>query len=172
MPYTVKTEGMDEINAMLGQLEEGMNGIAAQAVYEGAGTIADELKKNANAIVTEPFNYAPPGRFRLPSPEEKAAILGAGGIARFDNQGGAEVRTSVGYNNSGYAMVAGHIRPIPLLVNSINSGTSFMKKQPFVRKTASIGGKKAVAKMKEKIESEWAKVFREVYGKSSGYGGK
>lgn len=169
MGYSVKNTGLDEVNAMLGQLEQGMNGIAAQAVYEGAGVVADELKKTANDIVTEPFSYAPPGRYRLPSPEEKAAIVSAGGIAKFKNEGGGEIETSVGYNHSGYASVAGHIRPIPLLVNSINSGTSFMRKQPFVRKAASSGGKKAVAKMKEKIESEWAKAFREVYGK---YGGK
>lgn len=152
MPYKIKTEGMDEINNMLGRLEQGVNGIAAQAVYEGAGIIADEMKKQANAIRTAPFKYASGGNRRLPSPEEKAAITGAGGIARFTNEGGAEVRTSVGYANSGYADVAGHIKPIPLLVNSINSGTSFMKKQPFVRKAANSGGKKAVAAMKEKIE--------------------
>lgn len=152
MPYKIKTEGMDEINNMLGRLEQGVNGIAAQAVYEGAGIIADEMKKQANAIRTAPFKYASGGNRRLPSPEEKAAITGAGGIARFTNEGGAEVHTSVGYANSGYADVAGHIKPIPLLVNSINSGTSFMKKQPFVRKAANSGGKKAVAAMKEKIE--------------------
>lgn len=153
MPYTVKTEGMDEINAMLGRLEQGVNGVAAQAVYDGAGIIADELQKQAKSIRTAPFKYASRGGTRLPSPEEKEAIIGKAGIARFDNQGGAEVGTSVGYNNSGYALVAGKMRPIPLLVNAINSGTSFMKKQPFVRKANSSGGKKAVAAMKEKIET-------------------
>lgn len=152
VPYTVKNEGMEEINAMLGKLEQGVNGIAAQAVYEGAGIIADELKSQAKGIRTAPFKYATHGRQRLPSPEEKAAILGAGGIARFKNEGGAEVQTSVGYSNAGYAEVAGRIKPIPLLVNAINSGTSFMKKQPFVRKANSSGGKKATAAMKEMIE--------------------
>lgn len=152
MPYTVKTEGMDEINAMLGKLEQGVNGIAAQAVYEGAGIIADELKSQAKGIRTAPFKYATHGNRRLPSPEEKEAILSAGGIARFNNEGGAEIQTSVGYSNAGYAEVAGRIKPIPLLVNAINSGTSFMRKQPFVRKANSSGGKKAVAAMKEKIE--------------------
>lgn len=152
MPYTVKTEGLDEINEMLGKLEKNANSVAAKALYEGAGIVADEMNKQARSIQTEKFFYARGGKRRLPSPEEKAAIEGAAGIARFDNQGGAEISTSVGYNNSGYALMAGHMRPIPLLVNAINSGTSFMKKQPFVRKANSSGGKKAVSAMKEKIE--------------------
>lgn len=153
MGYSVKNTGLNEVNAMLSKLENNVHGIAAQAVYEGAGIVADELKRQAKAIRTEPFRYAAGGRQRLPSPEEVAAIENAGGIAKFDDNGGTEVSTAVGYNNSGYASVAGHIRPIPLLANAINSGTSFMKKQPFVRKAASSGGKKATAAMKEKIES-------------------
>ena len=161
MPYKMSTKGMDEINKMLGKLDSNANAIATHALYEGAGIVADELNRQANAIRTEPFKYARGGERRLPSPEEKDAIMGAVGIAHFQNEGGAEVNTSVGYNASGYADVAGKVRPIPLIVNAINSGTSFMQKQPFVRKAANSGGQKAVATMTKYIEGELEKIIKE-----------
>jgi len=82
-------------------------------------------------------------------------VMDAGaGIAKF-NKNGTEVDTSVGYRASGYADLNGKTKPIPLIVNSINSGTSFMKKQPFIRKAANSGGKKAMAAMESVIEAEF-----------------
>jgi hypothetical protein len=61
----------------------------------------------------------------------------------------------VGFRSAGYADLNGKTKPIPLIVNSINSGTSFMKKQPFIRKAANSGGKKAMAAMESVIEAEF-----------------
>ena len=76
------------------------------------------------------------------------------GIAKFKKDG-TEVDTSVGFRNAGYAELAGKQVPIPKIVNAINSGTSFMNKQPFVRKAANNGGKKAMEAMKKVIETEF-----------------
>ena len=122
--------------------------------------MAEEIRKSAEAIQTEPFQYAARGATRLPSPEEKAIVLEAGaGIAKFDKDG-TEVDTSVGYRASGYAMLNGKQKPVPLIVNAINSGTSFMRKQPFIRKASNTGGKKAMSRMTEKIESEWQEMIK------------
>ena len=76
------------------------------------------------------------------------------GVAKFDKNG-TEVDTSVGYKNAGYADLNGKKKPIPQIVNAINSGTSFMNKQPFVRKAAKSGGPKAIAAMSKVIETEF-----------------
>ena len=47
---------------------------------------------------------------------------------------------------------AQNMKPIGVIANAINSGTSFMKKQPFIRKAANSGSPKAMAAMKAKIE--------------------
>ena len=44
-------------------------------------------------------------------------------------------------------------KPVGVIANAINSGTSFMKKQPFVRKGAKNGQKLAENAMKETIEA-------------------
>ena len=161
MPYQMKIDGMAEISELLDKMDKAAPGVAAQALYDGAGLMADEIRRGAESIKTAPFRYANGGETRLPSPEEKEIVVAAGaGIAKFDKNG-TEVNTSVGYRASGYADLKGKKKPIPLIVNSINSGTSFMQKQPFVRKAASSGAPKAMAAMKAKIEEAFEAITKE-----------
>lgn len=45
-------------------------------------------------------------------------------------------------------------KPVAVIANAINSGTSFMSKQPFIRKAAKSGENKAVQAMREVLEAE------------------
>lgn len=171
MPYEMKVGGMETISETLTQLAEDAPRVAAMALYDGAGLMAEEIKKGAETIKTAPFKYASTakGETRLPSPEEKEIVLqAAAGIAKFDKNG-TEVDTSVGFRNAGYAELGGKTRPIPAIVNAINSGTSFMRSQPFFRRAARQAEPKVMKKMQETVESEWSKLFKEVNGK---YGGR
>ena len=162
MAITMKVEGIVELSAMLAQLGEKAQGIAAQGLYEGAGIMAEEIRKGADSIRTEEFHYAvfPAATQRLPTPEEKAIVQEAGaGIAKFQKNG-SEVNTSVGFRNAGYAMLKGKSVPISKIVNAINSGTSFMKKQPFVRKAASSAAKKAEAAITKTIEQKFSEIIK------------
>lgn len=149
MARRMKVEGSDKLADMLNQLSNSAQFVAAMALYDGAGVVADAVTEETKNISTEKFNYAAvEGRTtRLPSPEEKALLLdGAAGIAKFEKNGSI-VETSVGFNNSGYGMIKGKRKPIPQIANAINSGTSFMKKQPFFRKAVNRAKDAAVAKM-------------------------
>lgn len=147
MPYTMKSEGLKELSDMLDKMEKNAGQVASLALYDGAGAMADEIRKQAKNIKTAPFKYAAHGNTRLPSPEEKEIVENADvGIAKF-NGSGTEVNTSVGYKNAGYTILAGKLKPVPMIVASVNSGTSFMKKQPFFRKAVSNGTKKATEAM-------------------------
>ena len=155
MGYTMKTEGMEAVSKMLTDLEGQAGKVAAYGLYDGAGEMADAIRKAADGIRTEEFHYTVFGQ-RLPSPEEKAAVLSAGtGIAKFDKNGG-EVDTSVGYASAGYVQTAyGRTKPVAQLANAINSGTSFMRKDPFFRRGVRSGTHQAEAKIISKIEEQW-----------------
>ena len=154
MAYQMKVDGMAEISDLLSQMADKAPAVAARALYEGAGIMAKEIEKGTETIKTAPFKYAREGT-RLPSPEEKEIVRQAAvGIAKFDKNG-TEVDTSVGFRQSGYAELNGKQKPIPVIVNAINSGTSFMNKQPFVRKAANSGAPKAMKAMKDSIESDF-----------------
>lgn len=150
MAITAKIEGMSELSEMLTALEEGAQGAAAAGLYDGAGIMADAIESAIDGIQNAPFKYTAFGS-RLPSPEEVAAIRGGVGIAKFDKNG-SEVQTSIGFANAGYADVAGKSKPIALIANSINSGTSFLRKQPFFRKSVSKASKRAEEAIAKTIE--------------------
>lgn len=155
MAYQMKVDGMEEISDLLTRMEQGAPGVAARALYKGAGIMSEAVKRGAASIKTAHFRYAKDGETRMPSPEEKAIVQSAAaGIAKFDREG-TEVDTSVGYRNAGYAELKGRQKPIPQIVNAINSGTSFMKKQPFVRNAARTAAPKAIQAMKEAIEADF-----------------
>jgi len=157
MPFTMEVSGMEELEKRLGQLEtEKAQGIAAVALYEGAGVMADAVSQAVQGIATKRFKYpAPPGKQRMPSPEEKALLVNARkGVAKF-RKSQMNVNTSVGMQNSGYGTLNGKTVPIPMIANAINSGTSFMKRQPFFRKATSRNGAAEAAienKLREEID--------------------
>lgn len=157
MPFTMDVSGMDELEKRLGQLEtEKAQGIAAVALYEGARVTADAVGQAVQGIATKRFKYpAPPGKQRMPSPEEKALLENARkGVAKF-RKTPMNVNTSVGFQNSGYGELNGKRVPILMIANAINSGTSFMKRQPFFRRATSKNGAAEAAienKLREEIE--------------------
>lgn len=137
MAYTMKVDGMGELSKMLSTLGNAAQGVAAASLYEGAGVMADAVSQAVHGIATEPFRYASGGQKRKPSPEEKAIIEAAPkGVAKFKKTG-ASVDTSVGLANAGYGQLGNVTKPVPLIAAAINSGTSFMERQPFFRRAVS-----------------------------------
>ena len=152
MPFSIEWEGADELLRKMDKLPEKAAKIAAEALYEGAGVMADSVSEAVHGIATEEFHYASGGRKRLPSPEEKAIVEGAKhGIAKFKNDG-TVIQTSIGFDNSGYAKLGDKSVPIPLIANAINHGTSFMQKQPFLRKAFSQNKGKVLATIEAGIK--------------------
>ena len=186
MAWTMRTKGMDDLLHKMDKIGEQAVGAAAQGLYKGAGVVADAVSAAVNGIATEPFHYAKDGEKRKPSPEEKAMLANARhGIAKFRNNG-LNINTSIGFNQSGYAAIPwSHARnnvrtkykvkngkatrtwmanggtsskPIAVIANAINSGTSFMEKQPFLRKGFKQSAGAAQGAMEAKIREELDKI--------------
>ena len=196
MAFRMDVTGMGDLIKSLDKLGEKAQGAASLALYEGARVVADAVSSAVQGIATEPFKYAKGGRKRLPSPEEKQAIVGAAhGVAKFRKRI-MKVDTSVGFNHAGYADVhfnhmsskartnykafafKGHEsnatsflkaagkykggmqnqKPIGAIAGAINSGTSFMQKQPFMRKAFSQSESAAKAAIEGKLREELDKL--------------
>lgn len=143
MAFSIQVKGLDQLLKQMEQAGVNAEHVAAEGLYEGAGVMADAVSRAVQGIATEKFKYATGGKKRKASPEEKAIIENAkAGVAKF-RKNGLKVQTSVGMQNAGYAQLGGKTVPIPLIVNSINSGTSFRVKQPFLRKAFSQNRAKA-----------------------------
>lgn len=132
MPGGMETGGIEQLSEMLGNLGENTERIASAALYSGAAVMADAYRAAARSIVTGSGRHHDEPGGRLPTPAEKEAVQNVG-IAHFRHEGGAEVDTVIGMPE-GYAEVNRRRKAIKLIARSINSGTSFMKKQPVFRK--------------------------------------
>lgn len=135
MAGTMSVEGLAELGKMFEQLGDQADQVAGASLYEGAAVAADALNGAVDGIQTENFKYAGGGGQRLPSPQEKAALQRKVGIAKF-RKNGTEVDTVIGFGRSGYTQIAGKPKAVAVIARSINSGTSFMRKQPVFRKAA------------------------------------
>lgn len=145
MAFKFEVTGIDELLERMSKLPDNGADVAALALYEGAAVMADAISQAVQGIATEPFRYVKGGRQRLPSPEEKALLAGAKkGVAKF-RKNMVRVDTAVGMQHSGYGNLKGKTKPIPQVANAINHGTSFMKKQPFLRKAMAKSGAAAAA---------------------------
>ena len=152
MAMTVKVDGMETISMMLQNLGDKAEGIASRGLFEGAGIMADEIRKEAAGIRTGPGASRESARYA--TQEEKQIVMNAAaGIAKF-KKNGTEVDTSIGFRNAGYAEINGKSVPIPKIENAINSGTSFMHKQPFVRKAANRAKERASEAIRASIEAD------------------
>lgn len=150
MAMTMKTVGLDEVMKQISDLEGNVEDVCSLALYDGAAIIANAFASGARSIRTAPFKYKKPKR--LPSPEEKAALIGKTGIAKFIKNG-SEVNTLIGISSAaGYADIGGHKKAVRLIARSINSGTSFMDKQPVFRKAKSSSQGAATAAIISKAE--------------------
>ena len=152
MSFSFEVTGMDKLVAQMSKLPDKGKGVAAQALFEGAAVMADAVSHAVRGIATEEFHYTKFGT-RLPSPEEKALLMGARkGVAKFKKKKDS-VDTSVGMQSSGYGDLKGKAKPIPQIANAINSGTSFMKPQPFFRQAVETRAGAAGAAIEAGIES-------------------
>jgi len=146
----MSTNGTEELMTMLNKLGDQAQGIAAQALYEGAGVVADAYAAAAGSIVTTSRRrHNEPGG-RLPTKEEKAMLVNSIGVARF-NKDMDSVDTLVGAAE-GYGILRGKRKAFKLLARSINSGTKFMKRQPVFRRASTQSRAAAQAKMIAKAD--------------------
>lgn len=158
--------GLDDFMVKMSKLEDGGTMKAAKfAVYDGARVIADYLEEKVQALpcvsdaeALQRYHKKEPAQL---SYKQKQGLLQGMGIASMRETTGT-VETKVGFD--GYNEVVTKRwpdgQPNIMIARAIESGTSFMRKTPFVRATADQAKDKARAKMQETFE----RIIQEIGG--------
>ena len=149
MAGSMTTNGTKELEEMLAKLGENAQKVGKAALYEGARVVADAYSAAVGTIVVSNRRYHDEPGGRLPTKEERDALKI--GIARFRDSDPNEVTTIIGVPE-GYTTVNGRKKATKLIARSINSGTSFMQKQPVFRKAATSSRAEAQAAMIRKAD--------------------
>ena len=163
----IRVDGIDEIMKSLSKLENKTNALAKSTLYEGAKVIADDAQKALQAIpvMGDKLPYISPAmaekrgtRLTGVTTQQKADIIKGLGISRMRTEGG-EVNVRIGF--SGYTVdgTGKGRKPVALLVRAMESGTSFSKKTPIVRKAYANAKPKATEAMQKHLD----KVIRESF---------
>lgn len=151
---SVSTKGLDDTLAMLQRITND-TGFISLTLYEGAGFVADEMKKQVKNLKVS--KTAKKGQKRYCYQWEKDALIENMGVASFDKSPD-ETKTKIGFD--GYVEHNGESYPVPKIANGVNHGTSFEYKQPFKDRTYRASQKGAVDKMQSKLDSEIQKLTK------------
>lgn len=150
---SVTTKGLDEAIAELTKVADTKT-FLPKTLYEGAGVVAKEMKTQISALKTDQKG----GPMRYPYEYEKEVLEQNFGVAPF-HWDGDTLDTKIGFDGY-YTNKKGEQRPVPLLANSVNAGTSFLKKQPFKDKAYRASKETSVSTMQSALDKEIAKLTK------------
>lgn len=151
-------KGLEEYELKLSRLEAATEKIAGKAIYAGAGVIADAVRKNISSLPNVPPKKAY-GTAAAPisgvTSVQKVGLLEGFGISKMElTNGYYHVKLGFdGYNRTKTQKHPGG-QPNQLIARSVEGGTSFRSKYPFVSPAVRSSRKAAEQKMKEVLDEE------------------
>ena len=138
---TLTFKGLKEYEMVLSRFGKDIERIAGAAIYQGAGIVADEIKKGIEGLPTK-------------TGVTKRGLIDGFGISGLQNDNGyRNVKLGFGgYNENGV--------PNVLMARVFESGTSKVQKRPFVRPAVNRSKKQAEQAMSETIDKEIGKIMK------------
>lgn len=159
-------KGLQEYELKLSKLPGNTREIAEKAVYEGAKIVADEVKKNLDAlnVTTQELairayaNQTP----TYITEEAKDALIKSFGITPMrDDNGFYNVKVGFDGYNDVITQKYPKGQPNNLIARACESGSSAMIKQPFMRTAVNASKKQAEEKMAEILDAEIKRIMED-----------
>lgn len=154
-------EGMAEYELKLSKLKNGSKEIAAKAIYAGAAIMADEIKANIKEL---PVQMGARGdsknKINSITPVQKEGLMESFGISSLqEDHGFWNVKLGFdGYNRTRTKKYPKG-QPNAMIARSVESGTSFRKKNPFIKRAIKAKETAVVAEMGRIVDEEIKKMM-------------
>ena len=143
---TVK--GTDELALKLSKLGANSEKIAKKVVRAGASPVADEIRKNLEKNIKD-TTYVGKGKGDKKKITSTGDLLDSMGVAPPSTDRSGNINTKIGFE--GYDRNG---TPNALKARAMESGTSTLKKRPFVRPAVNKTRKKAIDEMSKAFDDE------------------
>lgn len=130
----------DEYAIKLSKYAANNDAIAKKAIYQGAKVVADKIKDNLKGVLSE---------------KATGELVDSFGISKIDTDKNGDWNAKIGfdgYDSNGI--------PNQLKARVLESGTSTIKKKPFVRPALNATRKSTVEVMNKVIDEETEKLFK------------
>lgn len=165
--------GIEEYITKLNVLTKKSQGMCKQAVYDGADIVADAIRASTeklpvtsnSAEAYRAHNITGEGGVTITGVTalQKQGLLEGLGIAKMETKGGG-ANTSVGFHGynkqKGYSNTTEKGQPNRMIAASVESGTSFRAKHPFVSPAIRRSRAAAEAAMVKRFEEEINKTMK------------
>lgn len=158
----MQVKGLDEYAIKVRKLSRNSQAIIKKAVYNGAAVVANTVKKGLQDIPVENGYGTKEKPLRGISRKQKSDLIRSMGLApiqNFKNKG--YINTKLGWDGYGSIPTKTYPKGVPnqLLMRSVESGTSFRKKTPVVRRAVNRAKPLSIKKMSETVDEELRKEF-------------
>lgn len=153
-------EGVDTLIAQYKKLESNTEQIIGKAIYNGAGVVMKAVKGAVDGISTDNRFGTPENMTTGPSSIQKMGLVHSLGIAKMRNDNGF-YNVKIGFD--GYNNVKTKTwpqgQPNMMVARAVESGTSWMQKQPFMRKAEQNSRKACEEAMSATVDAEINKIM-------------
>lgn len=157
----LKMQGLEEYENQLLKLENVSRECIGRAIHAGAREIADQVRQNIQLLPIDERKVKNGQMLHGITAAQKRGLLDGFGIARLQNDNGyMNVKLGfAGYNNV-VTKSFPNGQPNSMIARSVNSGTSFRQKIPFVDSAVSAKRDAAEKAMKDTFDDEIKKVVK------------
>lgn len=155
-------EGVDELISQYKKLEQNTEPMIGKAIYNGAGVVMKACQSAVENLSTDNRFGTAENPTSGPSSIQKLGLQYALGIAKMRNDGGF-YNVKIGFD--GYNNVKTKRwpqgQPNMMVARAVESGTSWMTKQPFMRKAEQSSRSQCERVMSETVDKEIKKLIGE-----------
>lgn len=156
----LKMQGLEKYEQQLLKLKDISREAIGQAIYDGAGIVADQVMANIKSLPVDERGYTKEGTLHGVTSLQKAGLAEGFGIAKLQDEGGY-AHVKLGFN--GYNGVKSkrypNGQPNSMIARSVNSGSSFRDRIPFVDNAVNAKKSAAEQAMIKKFDSVISKAL-------------
>ena len=157
----LKMQGLEKYEQQLLKLKDISREAIGQAIYDGAGIVADQVMANIQSLPVDERGYTKEGTLHGVTSLQKAGLAEGFGIAKLQDEGGyAHVKLGFNGYNGVKSKKYPNGQPNSMIARSVNSGTSFSQRIPFVDNAVRQKKSACEEKMKETFDQELGKAVK------------
>ena len=152
--------GVDDLLAQYEKIEANSVEMIGKAIYVGAGVVADAIRASMESIIVDNHFGTSENKIAGPNALQKKGLLEAMGITELRRDGNFwNVKVGFdGYNDLKTKRWP-QGQPNTLVAQAVESGTSWMDKQPFVRRAEQLSKGRCEAVMAETFDKELKRII-------------
>ena len=165
MARRISFPNVEEYVKKLNRLTDQSLVIIQKSVVEGSKPIADQCKANLNALASKENKYAlgayKKGEKAPLTNEQKEGLIESMGLAPMQNDKGY-INTKLGFDGYNKTITKRWPKgqPNAMIARSLESGSSAIEKQPFIRPAIAAKKKEAEKNISDYLDKEIEKIMR------------